>query len=217
MNNFLTSSFIKYCACFIMLICTPIAYATPSSDLAGLLNAVHTMQGSFTQKVYDTKGKVLQTSNGRMAFERPGKFRWQVIKPIPQLIIANDQRLWIYDPDLQQVTIRKMQRATGDTPALLLSHSNTSLDADFAVEELKNKGPGWRWFALKPHKGENMFASVEMGFEGGEIRRMRLQDHLGHITAVEFENAKINTTLAPTLFVFKASSKVDVIDETRKR
>lgn len=210
-------SFLTFCAALICLVNAPLAFATPSSDLAGLLNAVHTMQSNFTQKVYDSKGKILQTSKGSMAFERPGKFRWQVVKPIPQVIIANEERLWIYDPDLEQVTIRKMQKATGDTPALLLSHSSTSLDNEFKVKELQNKGPGWRWFELKPHANDNMFASVEMGFEGGEIRRMRLQDHLGHLTSVEFDKAKVNTTLSATLFVFKSSPRIEVIDETRKR
>jgi outer membrane lipoprotein carrier protein len=175
------------------------------------------MQSNFTQTVFDNRGKAIQKSYGRMALERPGKFRWQILKPIPQVIIANDSRLWIYDPDLEQVTIRALQKATGETPALLLSHENTAIENDFAVKELTKESPEWRWFLLTPKKEDSVFASVQMGFVNDQIREMRLEDHLGHTTNIKFENPKTNTPLAPSLFIFKPPANVDVIDETSQR
>jgi len=201
-----------------LLCCSPLfAFATPATDLASLLNAVHTMKADFIQKVYDNHGKVIQTSQGKMALDRPGKFRWQVTKPIPQLIIANQTRLWIYDSDLEQVTIRPLTQAAGDTPALLLSHVGTSLETDYAVKPLDKTGSSLTWFQLTPKNTENMFASVQMGFKQNEISEMRLEDHLGHITAITFTQTQTNVALPGAQFTFKAPAGVDVIDETLRR
>lgn len=200
-----------------VLFSSPFAYSESATDFASLLNAVQTMQADFKQTVYDHRDKAIQTSFGTMAFVRPGKFRWQARRPIPQLIIANGSKLWIYDPDLQQVIIRSLQKAAGATPALLLSHVSVSLDNDFAITEIPQKQAGWRWFQLKPRKKESMFETVQMGFVNNQIHEMQLQDQLGHTTKIQFSHAKINQTIAPNSFEFKNPPHVDVIDETRKK
>ena len=205
-------------ATFLWLTCCSIAHAqTPAEELSTLLNSIHTMRATITQTVYDNHGKAIQQSFGRMALQRPGKFRWEITKPIPQIVIANGSRLWIYDPDLEQVTIRGLQRAAGDTPALLLSHNDNNIEKDFTVKSVPKSSPDSRWFMLVPKDNDNMFASVQMGFLKNEINEMRLQDHLGHITRIQFKNAQMNASLAPSLFNFKPPANVDVIDETRKR
>lgn len=202
----------------IFFIMQSVAFAeTTSADLAKLLNSVRTMRAGFTQTVVDGHGKAIQTSYGRMAMERPGKFRWEVQKPIPQLIIANDTRLWIYDPDLQQVTIRALKHATADTPALLLSDVDTVLDKEYSVKTMDKNMSGWKWFQLQPRSQDNMFAAIEMGFNHDQIMEMHLQDHLGHTTQIKFKNPEINKTLSSTLFVYKAAANVDVIDETKQK
>lgn len=200
---------------FVILFSICLSGYAASSDLKELLNAVKTMQANFTQTVNDNRGKSVQKSYGRMTMQRPGKFRWEVTKPIPQLIIANGSRLWIYDPDLQQVTIRSLNSGSGGAPALLLSHVDTALDRDFKVKELPNKTPGWSWFALTPRQQDNMFASIQMGFSNKQIREMQLKDHLGHTTFVRFTNSSINHPLPSSSFVLNAPSSADVIDETK--
>lgn len=202
--------------CMLFLFCSNIALATPASDLTGLLSSIKTMQSGFTQTVYDNHGKAIQTSYGKMALDRPGKFRWEVSKPIPQLIVANDKRLWVYDPDLEQVTIRKLEQSAGSTPALLLSHVGNVLETDYTVTLSDQKPVDLNWFMLKPKNKDNMFASVLMGFKGKTISEMRLEDHLGHTTAIQFTHAKTNAGLPANLFIFKAPKGVDVIDETRR-
>lgn len=187
---------------------------TVSTELKSLLNDVKTMQAQFSQDIYDNKGKVVQNSNGTMSMERPGKFRWQVIKPIPQLIIANQNKLWIYDPDLEQVTIRKLEKATGDTPALLLSHVDTGLDKNYDVKSFDARG--FKWFVLIPKDKESMFEQVKLAFDKQQIVEMHLKDHLGHDTHIKFSGIHTNTTLNSSLFVFKAPKNTDVIDETKK-
>lgn len=186
-----------------------------AAELASWLNTVTSMQANFSQTVYDNRGNAIQQSYGRMAFQRPGKFRWEVIKPIPQLIIANQARLWIYDPDLDQVTIRSLQRAAGEAPALLLSHAD-SLHKGFTVKALQSSPSGMQWFTLIPKQSDS-FSSIQLGFLNNRINEMRLKDNLGHATRIRFNHIRSNIALASTLFTFRPPSKVDVIDETRQR
>ncbi len=191
-------------------------FATPASDVTALLNQTHTMQANFKQVTYDNHQKAIQNATGRMALSRPGKFRWEVLKPVPQLIIANQNKLWIYDPDLQQVTIRALQQAAGESPALLLSHVDNTLENDYNVTEL-SQDAGVRWFSLKAKQKENMFGNVELGFNQANLQQMRLKDNLGHTTTVDFKNITANANLPTNLFTFKTPAGVDVIDETKKR
>lgn len=196
----------------ISMLCTSVN-ATPADDLSVLLNSTRTMQANFTQTVYDNKGKAVQQSFGHMSLERPGKFRWEVTKPIPQVIIANGQRLWIYDPDLEQVTIRKLNKAAGETPALLLSDVDAELTHAYNVKPDKVNS---QLFVLTPKSADNTFASIKISFVKNQLSEMRLEDHLGHLTSLKFQQIKTNVSLPSTLFVFKAPAKVDIIDETSR-
>ncbi len=200
---------------FITFIFLNLAHAqTPAADLSRLLNTVQSMQANFNQTIYDNRGKAIQQANGRVAFQRPGRFRWQVIKPIPQLIVANQTKLWIYDPDLEQVTIRSLKQGTGDAPALLLSHDATTVMQNYTVKNLPNTAPAWQWFELIPKNSDN-FSAIQMGFYHGQINEMRLQDKLGHTTRIRFLQAHFNLNLSPALFIFVPPAHVDVINEGR--
>lgn len=185
-----------------------------SAQLLPLLNHVSSMQASFTQTVYDNRGQSVQQSTGTLALSRPGKFRWDVKRPMPQLIVANQSKLWIYDPDLEQVTIRAFSPKASDSPALLLSHPDQTLDKDYFVTSIHKKQSTLTWFSLKPRSDDNLFQEVQLGFNQTQLQEMRLIDHLGHTTQIEFSNIKTNTTLSPQLFVFKIPKQADVIDET---
>ena len=104
---------------------------TPILMLNQLLGQTLTMRADFTQVITDKNNKPLQSAVGKMALERPGKLRWEVLKPIAQLVVANGERLWIYDPDLEQVTIRYISKEMGETPALLLSNTEDTLAKKF--------------------------------------------------------------------------------------
>ena len=191
-------------------------WATQTDDLAQLLNSVQTMRANFKKVIFDNHDKTLQTSYGRISMQRPGKFRWEVTKPIPQVIVANASRLWIYDPDLEQVTVRSLDEAAGDTPALLLSHVDTVLEKTYRIKAMPSKKADWQWFALTPKKTDGMFASIQMGFQHKQIKEMRLQDQLGHSTTIEFSDVKTNIPIAASQFVMKPPANTDVIDETKK-
>jgi outer membrane lipoprotein carrier protein len=188
---------------------------TTATDLSDLLNQMKTMRADFTQDILDGEGRAVQKSHGRIALDRPGKFRWEVTKPMPQVIIANGERLWVYDPDLQQVTIRSLKSEAGEAPGLLLSHQNTTLEKDYVIEA-KGADRRLRWFSLASRKKDAIFASVKMGFAGNQLKEMILEDQIGHTTRVRFARVETNVKLPASLFIFNAPAGTDVIDETKK-
>lgn len=188
-----------------------------ANDLNSLLNATTTMQANFAQTVYDSHGKMIQQSTGMMALERPGKFRWDVKKPIPQLVIANGTKLWVYDPDLEQVTIRTVQQGAGDAPALLLSNNTAALLANYNVKLLPQGGSADQVFTLTPKNSGGMFESVNLGFANNQIVSMQMVDGLGHKTNIQFNQIKVNGAVSSALFTFNPPNNVDVIDDTHSK
>lgn len=196
----------------------PLAIAQDAtSSLTSLLLGIQTMQADFKQTVTDKSAHSLFESRGHMALERPGKFRWDVTHPNPQLIIANGARLWIYDKDLEQVTIRAFHKATGQTPALLLSDNTLDLSKDFNVQEAHNLMAiaNYRIFVLTPKDKDDAFETIKLSFIDKRIHEMQLEDKLGHLTTIAFQNVQTGIPLPNSLFTFKPPAHIDVIDETK--
>jgi outer membrane lipoprotein carrier protein len=202
--------------CFLV---TPLYADSAGDDLTKLLLDIHTMQAGFSQVIQDKSAKSLQQSQGQMSLSRPGKFRWDIQKPVAQLIIANGTRLWIYDADLEQVTIRAFHRAAGQTPALLLSDRDLALSKDFTVQMLPNPSQiaGSQLFLLTAKNKDDPFEKIRLAFLNKQIHEMRLEDRLGHVTTITFHNVKTGVTLPDSLFTFKPTANIDVIDETKNR
>lgn len=186
-------------------------HAEPANDsLSALLKNMQSFSANFVQTITDN-GKTLQKSQGQMWLQRPGQFRWQVNSPTKQTIIAHGKRLWIYDPDLEQVTIRSFTKTAGQTPAMLLSDPNISLSQDFNV-----KSTGTDSFTLTPKNKNEMLVHLKLSFTNKMIHKMELEDHLGHITVIQFNHTKINPSLAASLFNFVPPKGIDIIDETKR-
>src|SRR5205085_330907 len=156
MENRMRSVLKKIVLVFCFLSLSKVYAGDASTDLIQLLNNVRSMQGGFVQIISDTKGRNLNQTSGRMALQRPGKFRWETIQPNRQLIVTNGQKVWIYDPDLEQVTIRYLSKEAGETPALLLSNTNSTLANDFQVQALPANS-NVRWFLLTPKNKGSVF------------------------------------------------------------
>ena len=199
-----------------LVFCSVAKADSSSATLTQLLNNIRSMQADFTQTIVGKAAQPMQLSQGKMVLARPGKFRWEVQKPVAQLLVANGKRLWIYDPDLEQVTIRLLTKAAGEAPALLLSDANASLARDFNVKMQKMGHSPLQWFILTPRNGESMLSQVILGFAGNEIREMDLRDHLGHTTIIQFQRIVLNAAVSQASFNFTPPPNVDVIDETRR-
>lgn len=175
------------------------------------MSATQTARGDFEQQIYDGNGKLTQKSNGTLMFSRPGKFRWTYVKPYAQLIVGDGTRVWIYDEDLQQVTVRKLDQALGSTPAALLAGSNDAMKAF----DLKDEGvrDGLEWVLATPRDKESNFASIRMGFNGAGLAAMELSDTFGQTTRLRIVDLARNPKLDPGLFKFTPPPGVDVIGE----
>lgn len=183
------------------------AYANPaaSNQLTQLLQNLKTFSADFNQVIQDKNGNTIQESHGKMALQRPGRFRWNTLKPNQQLIVADGKTIWIYDKDLQEVTKKKQTEDT-QSPALLLSDSVDHLAQRFNVSSLSTND-----FELTPVRSD-LFKSVELVFnKKGTLTNMTLNDNLGQHTQIQFTHAFANTSLPSTLFTFHPPKDADVV------
>lgn len=180
-----------------------------SQELVTLLSDFQTMTANFTQTSYDAKNHPLQTTSGEMALSRPGKFRWQVVKPNQQLLIADGKYLWIYDVDLAQVTRQPMDASKAGSPASLLSGSTADLQKRFTVTRVP--GDTETRFKLTPNNTNDLFRWIQLSFTAGKLTQMRMADNLGSISVLNFSQVQTNAKLANKLFQFKTPKGVEVI------
>jgi len=184
---------------------------SPAAILQSQLSSFHSMTADFKQVVTSANGVVLQKSSGTMEIMRPGKFRWNTLKPLRQLIVTDGKKVWIYEPDLQQVTIRPLDNSVGQTPALLLTSAHVFLEKNFNIETVKNKKSQ---FKLTPKDNNEMFNAITLSFKNNVLAQMKLENQLGQDTMLIFSNVKINPKLNAQSFSFKIPKDIDVIDQT---
>ncbi len=168
-----------------------------------------TLRADFSQEVRDANERVLQQAQGVFIMQRPNRFRWDYSKPFVQQIVADGKKLWIYDTDLEQITVKPLDTALGNTPALLLS-GGKPLEQSFTVTEQADSD-GLSWVLLAPKGKDTSFESIRLGFSATGIARMELQDNLGQRTLLSFRNLQTNPTLKDKMFEFKPPAGVDVI------
>jgi len=182
---------------------------TARERLNNFFTKVSSLKGSFNQQVFSKKGKMIQSSTGLLYLSRPGKFRWVYKTPDPQTIVGDGKNIWIYDEDLEQVTIKPLSRAMSSAPIAILTRKQ-SPDAQFIVKPLKAKG-GLDWFQLTPRKASKDFRNIEMGLDAkGNMRQMNMLDQLGQKTVIKL-NTQTNVPIAGKTFYFKPPAGVDVI------
>jgi outer membrane lipoprotein carrier protein len=187
------------------------AFAQSASDLLDQrLSQFRNITSDFHQVIQSAQGEILQESFGQMFVQRPNQFRWHVIKPIHQLIIASYGKIWIYDPDLEQVIIRQMDDSIGKTPILLLASPLIHLKENFSVTRLSAYGD-IEEFKLVPIKPDESFETILVSFKQGKIFKMTLMHALDQITTLYFSSVALNVDLKKELFEFQIPKGVDVI------
>lgn len=193
------------------------AYATDSEQqqaankLSALLGSTQTITGSFSQLTLDSSGTQLQEAAGEMVLRRPGLFRWHTNPPLEQLLVSNGKKVWLYDPDLMQVTVQKMDQRLTHTPALLLSGDVSKISENFSIS-YKEGGPVVD-FVLTPTAKDTLFDTLRLSFRDGVINDMQLLDAVGQRTNILFMNVKVNEPVSADQFVFDAPEGVDVIED----
>ncbi len=195
------------------------ALAVPLSSHAGgidklkeFIAATHSAQADFTQVVLDQNGKRIQSASGVMQFQRPGKFRWTYQKPYEQIIVGDGEKFWLYDVDLNQVTVKKLDAALGSSPAALLSGSN-EIERGFVLKESGSQD-GLDWLEAIARTRDSSFEKILMAFNTrAELVVMELNDAFGHKTVLRFSGMKRNPQLPPSQFRFVPPKGADVLSD----
>jgi outer membrane lipoprotein carrier protein len=195
----------------LVLCCSGSLFAETAAELLQTkLNAIRTMTANFNQ-IVKAKSREVSRSSGTMALERPGRFRWQTKDPMEQLVIADGKKMWIYDVDLEQVTVKKQDKGLGGTAALFLSGYDDTVTRDFEVtQEIKGKQFA---FDLKSKNDKANFQRIKMVFTDNDLTGLELFDQLGQVTTVKLLKIKSNPKLEPKLFQFKPPKGVDVVQQ----
>lgn len=202
----------NYKAFLILLLasCQTWAQNTALDNFVATIRGVTNLQGDFVQTVKDAGGRVIQTTKGFMLVATPGKLRWETQPPFQQLVVSDGRDLWVYDRDLEQVTVRKMDQNVQDTPALLLSGRAGDIENNFQVGEAE---VGFtKVYHLVARDKSQLFESLDFVYEGKRLVRMRIHDSTGQSTEIVFSNVLVNELIGSHLFQFEAPAGVDVID-----
>lgn len=188
------------------------AQAGARDDLAAFTQGLKGLDGQFSQQVYDTSGRRKESSSGRVALSAPRLFRWEYVKPYPQLIVADGRHVWVYEPDLQQATKRQQGAEEQNSPLAALIDPG-KLDRDFTVTEAGTED-GLEWLQLTPRKDEDGgFRSARLGFGAGGLQKMTVVDALGQRTEIAFRGWKRNPGFAKGTFTYVPAKGVDVVGE----
>lgn len=183
----------------------------PIIQLNVFLKVTKSLSADFKQVLINEAGNPTQTSYGEFYLQRPGKFRWNYLKPFQQQIVSNTGKVWFYDTDLEQVTVKKVDESLGTTPALLLS-GNVALEDNYTMENQGSDGD-MQWIKLLPKSQESSFKYVLIGLSKGTLAGMELSDNFGQLTRIYFSNVIVNAPLKQTLFEFQAPKGVDVFSD----
>ena len=187
-----------------------VAVAGARDQLSTFTKGLKGLEGQFAQQVYDANGKRKEASSGRVALSAPRLFRWEYVKPFPQLIVADGKTVWVYDPDLQQVTKRPQGVEEQNSPLAALIDP-AKLDKEFIVTELPDEA-GLQWLQLTPrHGADASFQSARLGFNAQGLAQMRVIDALGQRTDIAFQGWKRNPKFAGSTFRYAPPKGVDVV------
>jgi outer membrane lipoprotein carrier protein len=186
-----------------------VAAASGIDQLRAFVDGARTGKATFRQVVTAKSGRVPQVSSGTFAFARPGKFRWSYEKPYAQLLVGDGDKLWIYDRDLNQVVVKKLDRALGATPASLLAGSN-AFETNFVLID-GGSADGVEFVEAKPKSPDTGFDQIRIGFKENLPRTMELHDTFGQVTQLTFDAFERNPAIDAALFRFSPPPGADVI------
>jgi outer membrane lipoprotein carrier protein len=216
MESWMSSRLLSLVAVIATVVATSPAHAGPREDIAHYTQGLKGLDGHFVQRVFNSSGALKEESSGRVSLSAPRLFRWEYQRPNPQLIVADGDHVWIYDPDLEQVTV-KNQNAEEQQSALTVLIDPGELDRRYILGDAGNEG-GLKWISLKPKKSseDSQFKQAKLGFNAAGLDHMTIEDTLGQRTEIAFTDWQRNPTFAKGLFTFTPPKGVDVVGDPGK-
>jgi len=187
------------------------AHAGGVDRLKAFIAGAKTAEADFTQTVSDKSGRVTQQASGKMAFARPGKFRWDYSKPYEQVIVGDGVKLWLYDADLEQVTVKSLGDVIAGTPAAFLAGAN-AIEKYFVLKDA-GVADGLEWLEATPKSKDTTFERIRMGFKGDTLVQMELFDFFGQRTTLKLTGMVRNPTIPASRFTFTPPKGADIIGE----
>ena len=172
------------------------------------LKQMDNLSTEFKQTLLDEDKNVVQQSSGTLALQRPGKFAWHYTEPFEQRIIADGSELWIYDVELDQVTVKPMDQGLANAPIMILM-KQTDISEQFEISEVGQRKFLY-WVELLPHAGDLEYTHIYIGIDDDSVRAMELQDQFGQSTQIVFENLRVDVVHDPAIFRFVPPPGVDV-------
>jgi outer membrane lipoprotein carrier protein len=187
------------------------AHANAVDQLRSFLSQTKTARGEFTQRVTGAKAAVPQTSSGRFVFQRPGKFRWVYEKPYEQVLVADGEKLYLYDKDLNQVTVKPIVAALPASPASILFGTD-DFERDFEVKDAGTR-EGLAWIEARPRAKDSQFERIAIGFRDGLPLALELTDSFGQTSLLRFARVERNPKVDAQAFRFTPPAGADVLEE----
>ena len=188
--------------------------ADAASRLVDLLSGLETMRAEVAQLTLDQEGREVQEAEATLTMHRPDRFYWHTTVPYEEVMTTDGESIWIYEPDLDQVTVQDFSEDVSRTPALLLSEDEETLRESFSIT-LDDVGGGRSRFTLVPRDPGSLFEILSMTFSDGKLEEMQFSDSLGQRTSLEFSEVETNLPVDQELFTFEAPDGVEVIDSRR--
>ena len=195
----------------LLLLTSGLSFANGLDDFLSFNSTTRTATANFSQDVMDRQGKVVERASGRFAFSRPGRFRWTYEKPTQQVLVGDGTRLWIHDPDLNQVTVKRIDAAISSTPAALLAGKD-DITALFSLRDA-GTADGLAWVEATPKAQDTGFERVRLGLKGKMLAAMELRDQLGGRTILHFTELRANAPVSPDTFRFTPPKGADVLED----
>jgi len=195
----------------LMLAVTQLHAAGAKAQLEAFISGADTFQADFTQTLVDTASHRSQVTSGRLYVQRPGQFRWEYFGEEAQLIVADGKRIWLVEPDLQQVSHRSQKAALRGTPAWILT-GNGDLDQEFILKELSDT-EGLYWLELLPRDPESQFEKILLALKDNNLYELKMADKFGQLTEYKFSQQQTNLALDKKLFDYQPPDEFDLIDD----
>ena len=198
----------RYLILILALIASPAFAEDPEKRLKAALKNMDNLSAEFKQTLRDEDKKIVQQSRGTLKLQRPGKFAWIYTDPFEQRIVADGSELWIYDVELEQVTVKPMDAGLSNAPIMILM-KQSDVSEEFTISEVGQRKYLY-WIELRPNASDLEYTTIYIGLEEGSVRAMELQDQFGQSTQIVFENLRVGVVHDPATFKFVPPPGVDV-------